>query len=252
SPSSRLFHNVLYLDVEAIPEFDECAAARELIAAPQYQARIAALKDAPFVDYPAVWKLKREVLDRLYADFRQRHLLAGSERGQAFRAFQAAGGDALERFARYEALQTHFQQQDPAIWGWPVWPRAYRDPRTPAVEEFAQRRRERVEFFQYLQWQADAQLAAASRHADELGLAVGLYQDLAVSIDRAGADSWSEQALYAAEVSIGAPPDDFNLKGQNWGHPRWYPSACASGLTPHSSQCSARTCAMRERCVSIT
>ncbi|MDN5869699.1 MAG: 4-alpha-glucanotransferase, partial [Nitrococcus sp.] len=223
SPSSRLFHNVLYLDVEAIPELAECAAARELIAAPEYQARIAALQDAQLVDYPAVWSVKREVLDRLYADFRQRHLLTGSERGQAFRAFQAAGGEALKRFARHEALQEHFQQQDPAIWGWPVWPQAYRDPRAAAVDELAQHQRERVELFQYLQWQADAQLAAAARCANELGLGVGLYQDLAVSIDRSGADSWSEQDLYAARVSIGAPPDDFNLKGQNWGLPPMVP-----------------------------
>ncbi|EAR23430.1 malto-oligosyltrehalose synthase [Nitrococcus mobilis] len=223
SPSSRLFHNVLYLDIEVIPELDECAAARELIAAPEYQAQLAALQNAPLVDYPAIWALKVAVLERLYADFRRRHLLHESTRGQAFRSFQAAGGETLEHFARYQALQAHFQQQDTAIWGWPAWPAAYRDPNAPAVAEFALDQRERVEFFQYLQWQADRQLAAVSRRADELGLGVGLYQDLAVSVDRAGADVWSEQALYATDVSIGAPPDDFNLKGQDWGLPPLVP-----------------------------
>ncbi|MCO6440304.1 MAG: malto-oligosyltrehalose synthase [Nitrococcus mobilis] len=223
SPSSRLFHNVLYLDIEAIPELDECAVARELIAAPEYQAQLAALQGAPLVDYPAVWALKVAVLERLYADFRRRHLLHESARGRAFQTFQAAGGEALERFARYQALQAHFQQQDAAIWGWPVWPAAYRDPNAPAVAEFARHHRERVEFFQYLQWQADSQLAAVSRRADELGLGVGLYQDLALSVDRAGADVWSEQTLYATAASIGAPPDDFNLKGQDWGLPPMVP-----------------------------
>src|SRR5690606_37287472 len=150
--------------------------------------RLAASRDAPLVDYPAVWAVKRQVLERLYTDFRHRHLATDSERGQAFRAFQAAGGEALGRLGRYEALQAHFQQQDAAIWGWAAWPQAYRDPRAPVVEEFAQSQHERVEFFQYLQWQAEAQLAAVTRRAGELGLGVGLYQDLAVSVDRAGVD----------------------------------------------------------------
>lgn len=223
SPSSRLFQNVFYLDIEAIPELDECTAARELIAAPEYQAQLAALQNTPLVDYPKVWALKVAVLERLYADFRRRHLLHESARSQAFQAFQTAGGKALERFTLHQALQAHFQQQDAAMWGWPVWPAAYRDPNTPAVAEFAHHHRERVEFFQYLQWQANSQLAAVSRRADELGLGIGLYQDLAVSVDRAGADVWSEQALYATTASIGAPPDDFNLKGQDWGLPPMVP-----------------------------
>ena len=52
-----------------------------------------------------------------------------------------------------------------------------------------------------------------------LGLGVGLYQDLAVSIDRGGAEAWANQDLYVVGASIGAPPDDLNLKGQNWGLP---------------------------------
>lgn len=223
SPSSRLFYNVLYLDVAAIPELGDCPAAQERLAAPDYQARLAALQDAPLVDYPEVWAAKLEILQLLYAEFRQRHLASGSARARAFRAFQEAGGKALEQHGRYEALQAHFHRQDPAIWGWPVWPQPYRDPDTATVAEFARHQREQVEFFHYLQWLANTQLESAARRADELGLAVGLYQDLAVSIDRAGAEAWAQQALYAEAVSIGAPPDDFNLKGQDWGLPPMVP-----------------------------
>ena len=52
-----------------------------------------------------------------------------------------------------------------------------------------------------------------------LGLALGLYLDLAVSVDRAGSDAWAWQDVYALDASVGAPPDDFNLKGQDWGLP---------------------------------
>src|SRR5690606_21300188 len=38
-------------------------------------------------------------------------------------------------------------------------------------------------------------------------------------VARGGADCWRNQGLYASGVSIGAPPDDFNHLGQDWGLP---------------------------------
>ena len=48
---------------------------------------------------------------------------------------------------------------------------------------------------------------------------VGLYLDLAVSVDRAGADAWRHQRSFAQGASVGAPPDEFNPNGQDWGLP---------------------------------
>src|SRR5262249_32097509 len=49
------------------------------------------------------------------------------------------------------------------------------------------------------------------------GSRVGLYQDLAVSIDRNGAEAWAYQDCYALDANVGAPPDAFNVSGQDWG-----------------------------------
>ncbi len=65
--------------------------------------------------------------------------------------------------------------------------------------------------------------ARVGRRCLELGLGIGLYADLAVSVDRGGAETWADQALYAVEASVGAPPDPFNLLGQDWGLPPWIP-----------------------------
>jgi (1->4)-alpha-D-glucan 1-alpha-D-glucosylmutase len=224
SPSSRLFTNVLYLDVEGLDDFRECEEARRLVRSAEFQSRLKSLRDAELVDYPAVAAAKFRILEMAYAHFRARHLASGDARANAFRGFQAAGGEALRRHALFEALQEHFHRDDPAIWGWPVWPAAFRDPGSPAVASFAREHADRVEFYEYLQWQADLQLGHAGRRSFELGLAVGLYADLAVSVDRAGADAWANQALYALAASIGAPPDDFNLKGQDWGLPPLVPA----------------------------
>ena len=64
---------------------------------------------------------------------------------------------------------------------------------------------------------SDLQRAAIAKRADEAGLAIGLYTDLAVSIDPGGAEAWAHQTLYAAAASVGAPPDAFNPDGPGLG-----------------------------------
>lgn len=219
SPSSRRFNNVLYLDVEAIVDFAESGDTRALSRTPRFQARLKALRDADLVDYAGVARIKLSMLERCFAHFRDHHLVSGTQRAQSFRAYQAAHAPALRRQALFEALQEHSHREDPQVWGWPVWPEGYRDPAAPEVTRFAESHSERVEFYEYLQWQAELQLEAVGRRSMELGLGVGLYQDLAVSVDRGGAESWANQDLYAIAASVGAPPDDFNLRGQDWGLP---------------------------------
>lgn len=224
-PSSRLFLNALYLDVESIPEFAECEAVIKEVRADAFQAQLRALRAEEMVQYAAVAALKWPVLEKLYAHFREQHLARNTSRAQAFRSFQAKRGEALHRQALFEALQEHFKAQDSTIWGWPAWPEAYRHPESPEVTQFVETHRERVEFYAWLQWQASEQLAAIGRRSMELGLGVGLLLDLAVSISRGGGEGWANQQLYARGASIGAPPDDFSLTGQDWGLPPFIPHA---------------------------
>jgi (1->4)-alpha-D-glucan 1-alpha-D-glucosylmutase len=219
SPSSRLMLDVLYIDVEAVEEFRDCEAAQRLVQSPEFQARLSALREAPLVDYPGVAAAKFEVLELLHAHFRAQQIAGNSAGAAAFEAFRAERGAALRRHALFEALQAHFHEADGSVWGWPVWPEAYRDPRSPEVARFAQAQAERVGYFEYLQWQAARQLERANAQCAALGMAVGLYLDLAVSVDRAGSDTWCEGALFAHGASVGAPPDEFNPNGQGWGLP---------------------------------
>ncbi|NML18387.1 malto-oligosyltrehalose synthase [Azohydromonas caseinilytica] len=219
SPSSRSQLNLIYLDVEVIEDFRECETAQALVRSAAFQNRLQQLREAPQVDYAGVASAKTEVLRRLYAHFRERHLDTASARGRAFRAFQADRGEPLRLFATFEALQAQFHARDAGVWGWPVWPEEYRDPRGEAVRRFQREQREAVEYHEYLQWQADQQLARVSHRCRSRGLAVGLYLDLAVSVDRAGADSWGQSSLYATGATVGAPPDEINVQGQDWGLP---------------------------------
>lgn len=219
SPSSRLMLDVLYIDVEAVEEFRDCEPAQRLVQSPDFQARLVALREAPLVDYPGVAAAKFEVLELLHAHFRAQQRSGRSATAAAFEAFRAERGEALRRHALFEALQAHFFETDASVWGWPVWPEAYRDPASAEVARFAETQPGRVGFFEYLQWQAARQLQRASDQCAALGMAVGLYLDLAVSVDRAGSDAWCQGDSFAHGASVGAPPDEFNPNGQGWGLP---------------------------------
>ena len=231
SPSSRLFLNVLYIDVERVPEFQENREARALIDYDAFQQRLAEARSEDFVDYAGVAGAKLLILEKLYRVFIGHHLDNNDARGQAFRRFVKTGGLALERLAIYEALAQHFGSRDSTCYGWRQWPVEYRSPASPEVARFAREHRSRVDFFLYLQWIAEEQLAELPQR-DARRAHLWLYLDLAVGADANGADVWADQDAFVVDASLGAPADPLNTHGQNW------------GLAPFSPL------ALRQRCVS--
>ncbi|MBV8198379.1 MAG: 4-alpha-glucanotransferase [Candidatus Eremiobacteraeota bacterium] len=230
SPSSRLWLSALYLDVTSVPEFAESETARGLAGAAA--ADLGRLRAVELVDYEGVARAKRPILEALFASFSVNHLQRpGDRRAAQFREFVRAGGASLEDLARYEALAEYLHSADERHYGWLQWPQEYRSPRSAAVERFARERRERVDFYLYLQWLADRQLAGAAAVAQNAG--VGFYRDLAVGVGRNGADAWSNRATILDDVSLGAPPDALNAHGQEWGLPPLSPAALRrSGYAP--------------------
>jgi 4-alpha-glucanotransferase len=220
SPSSRTQLDYLYIDVTAVPGFAEDDAIRELTGSQWFGATHWAARSADLIDYGAVAACKRSVLEALFHHFRSSDLgvngTATSTAGGAFRDFQQSAGQSLADFAVFEALHEHHLRENRQF-SWHSWPAPMRDPRSPQVAAFAAAHRDRVEFFQFLQWEADRQLAAASRAGREAGLSIGLYRDLAVGADPNGAEAWADQELVAPGASIGAPPDALSRGGQNWG-----------------------------------
>lgn len=233
SPVSREFFNAFYLDVTAIEEFARCQEARAEFADPHFQTQLRWLCQQDLVHYADVAALKLPLLQSLYRHFRATHLADLDARGRAFRAYQTQGGEPLFRYALFCALQAQFHHLDEGVAGWRDWPTAYHDFHDPAVAAFARANVEAVEFYQYLQWQCEAQLAAAGKQAWDRQMRIGLYGDLAVGAHPSGADTWIEPACYSLGASVGAPPDAFAPQGQNWGLPPWIPCQLkAAGYAP--------------------
>lgn len=209
SPSSRLFLNPLYLDVTAIADFAESNEARALAAS--LADDLQNTREAELVDYRAIAAAKFAVLELLYRNFEDKHLKRGRARSQAFDDFVLLSPQDLHGFAMFQTLSEHFGAHD-----WKRWPSDCQNANSHAVSELAQRLAPRVRFFKYVQWQCHEQLAQAAELAREK-MAIGLYADLAVSVDAASADHWANQEIFAGEARVGAPPDPFNEQGQEWG-----------------------------------
>lgn len=224
APSNRLFLNVLLIDVEAVPEFDALAA--ELTGDEGWARQLERARDGDIVDYAAVAGLKWPAFHRLHHVFRKRHLEGGpTTRGREFLEYVASAGRRLREHAIFEAISYTLRARDPHCWGPPRWPRELQVHDGPGVGRFAEENGEQVEFFAWLQWEADRQLSLARARGREAGLGLGLYTDLALGAATHGSEVWADPDCYATGASIGAPPDDFNLKGQDWGLPPPIPGA---------------------------
>ncbi|WP_405558382.1 4-alpha-glucanotransferase [Streptomyces canus] len=223
-PSSRRFPDPVHLRIEDIPEYVQVADPDRLRALRERAERLreAVLEKGALIDRDAVWELKREALELV------REVPLGPGRRAAYADYLAEGGEALEDHATWCALaEVHGSD-------WSRWPAGLRDPRSAETARARGELMDRVDFHSRLAWLTESQLGAAQRVAREAGMPLGVVHDLAVGVHPEGADAWAQQAYFAAGMSVGAPPDAFNARGQDWGLPPWRPDRLAeSGYAPY-------------------
>jgi 4-alpha-glucanotransferase len=223
SPSSRLFLNYLYVNLESVPELQDSPEAQALLASPDFQADLTRLRNSHLVNYPDVRRLKRKLLHILFDSFLENHGLPEAPRtprGRDFARFLAEGGQALKNFSLFQALVEHQKKKD-----WHRWPRDLQRPDSPAVAAFAREHSRETAFYQYVQWLAATQRQEVWAEASRAGLPFTLYQDMALGAHPRGFETWGHRGFFANGATIGAPPDAFNLKGQNWGLPPLIPKS---------------------------
>lgn len=224
-PSSRRFPDPVHLRIEDIPEYAYITGQDryrlDAILEKAAELRASVLEKGALIDRDAVWRLKARALELVV------RVPLGPGRRAAYCAYLAERGRALDDHATWCALaEVHGPD-------WHTWPEGLRDPRSPETARARGDLMDRVDFHCRLAWLTDEQLAAAAAAARGAGMAVGIVHDLAVGVHPDGADAWAEQDAFAAGMSVGAPPDAFNARGQDWGLPPWRPDVlAASGYAP--------------------
>jgi len=194
-PSTRRFGSPLHLRVEEVP-------GAGTVDLGDLVSRGHALNAEGRVDRTRALAAKREALERIWR--------SGAVDHAAFETWRTEQGPALSRWAVFCVISERLGP------GWQTWPAALRDPDGTAVAAVAAEEAERVAFHAWMQWCFDRQLAAAS-------VAVRRIADMPVGVDPGGFDAWDWQAQLAIGASVGAPPDRFNVAGQDWGLPPFIP-----------------------------
>ncbi|MDQ4148881.1 MAG: 4-alpha-glucanotransferase [Actinomycetota bacterium] len=199
-PSSRTFRNPLYISIEAVPGAED----------PEIEPlRTAghAINSSELINRDEAWDLKMSALSRLWEK---------SERDRGFQKFSGRLGKPLDDFATFCTIAE--EQRRP----WIEWPKELRSPDESGIPAFQTANASRIRFHKWLQWLLDSQL-------EQAGSAIGIINDLPVSVDPSGAEAWAWQDAFATGFSLGAPPDDFNTSGQDWGICPYHPAGLQAG-----------------------
>jgi 4-alpha-glucanotransferase len=164
-------------------------------------ARAAETPNGPLIDWPKAAASKYSLLRHLFDDFALRDLANGTPLAIRFDSFVREGGESLDEHARFEARQ--------GSWTAPVL------------------------YYAFLQWMAFEAFGAAHAAARAAGMRIGLIGDLAIGVDRTGSQAGARPQDFLQGLNIGAPPDAFNPRGQDWGLTTFAPHAlAANGFAP--------------------
>jgi 4-alpha-glucanotransferase len=202
-PTSRIWRNPLFLRLEDVPGWD---AASETLTALAAEGR--ALNDSRYIDRDNVRALKISALHDLW--LRWTADPQPTEDHRAFAQWRKAEGSGIENFALYSALVQTLGGDTR------TWPTELLSADAEGVRAAALELQDQVSFFAWIQWLIEEQLQKANRE-------LPIMTDLAIGVDRAGADAWVWPDAFCRTMSVGAPPDTFNTQGQNWGLPPFDP-----------------------------
>jgi 4-alpha-glucanotransferase len=220
-PMTRRYVSPLYLRIEDIPEYQNLNPAQRLHVNELARPLQAVSSTPDLIDRDWVWSAKREALQLVYS--------AGlsAQRKASYLRFAHQEGAALAAWSRWCAL-AELHGAD-----WRTWPAEIADPDRAAGVTASRPLADRAGFHAWLQWLLDEQLAQAQRAARDAGMSIGVIGDLAVGVHPGGADAWTHKDLLVRGMSVGAPPDGFNQRGQDWTQPPWHPHRlAAAGARP--------------------
>lgn len=205
SPSSRTALDTGYIALDRIPELSRCPSARTLLDGAE--SKFAAARSSELVDREPRRAVAEEILRKLFETFRAG---PGDDRRAAFEAWRASRDPEEARQSVFEALSLLHGAD------WRQWPEELQDADGEAARTFVAGNASEILYHDWRQWIAETQLGDAQRRARAAGMGLGLYLDIAVGVRPGGAETWTRRNVFATGVSLGAPPDLLNSRGQAW------------------------------------
>ncbi|MDI6727570.1 MAG: 4-alpha-glucanotransferase, partial [Thermodesulfovibrionales bacterium] len=210
SPITRLYKNFIYLDMENIPEVKELKG-QLAIGNRQWEETFKQLREKDLIDYEEVAAIKEKFLRCAFEVFYEKWIAAQKPLlNDKPRFFADAQNDGNEDVRRIEEFKRYISEEGNNLESFAAYLSLTSDEKE-------------ILFYKYIQWLIDEQLKEISELAKNLGMTIGIYHDLAIGSIGEGSDARMAQDVIAEGIDLGAPPDDFNPTGQNWGFPPLIP-----------------------------
>lgn len=202
----------VYLSLRDWDDFKKSDAANRSFSAASTQEGLSRLRESNNVRYEDIRHLKAPLLEHSFRYFLDEEWKKNTERAQSLQRFIEVHSDWLDDYVLFRLLK---EKND---WRyWKEWPAPYRDRNKSELKKLRMEEQERLLLFKYLQWALSEQWKTVREHAKRRNVLI--MGDLPFLVSRDSADVWSHPNSFSDIDSVGAPPDVFNDKGQDWGLP---------------------------------
>ena len=163
------------------------------------------------IQYEAVNELKLQFIEKIYPSQK-----AATFRSKDFKEFFKANEHWLVPYAVFSYLRDEYGTSD--FNQWPAH-KHYNDAEVATLAKEGTTSHDKVNIHFFIQYHLHLQLKEATEYAHSKQIIV--KGDIPIGVYRYGADAWQHPELFHMNVQAGAPPDDFAVKGQNWGFPTY-------------------------------
>lgn len=178
-----------------------------------YKQKCQYLNSLESIDYEAVLKLKHEYLRKIYEIEGDKTL-----KSKSFIDFYENNREWLDNYSLFCYFRDKYKTADFRTWKeFSVYDKSATDrlisKRSKIYKDIA--------YYYFIQYHLHIQLSEAHSYANKNG--VILKGDIPIGINKNSVEAWVEPHLFNFGGQAGAPPDDFSVRGQNWGFPtyRW-------------------------------
>ncbi len=170
-----------------------------------------ALNEMVEVDYEEVMKLKFTVIKQLFNQQKE-----AFKNDPAYFEFFELNRHWLVPYAAFCHLRDKYNTADYSKWKTQA---VFDEAAIQRLASPGQKHYDSIALHYYIQYHLHLQLKEATAYAHRNGVVV--KGDLPIGIYRYGCDAWMAPEQYNMDAQAGAPPDDFAIKGQNWGFPTY-------------------------------
>ena len=194
----------IYINLEKVARKSNAAVIKSLAEKQQQLNRLS------YVDYVEVVKTKLEALNEIFTNTSEDFF-----EQEDYKDFYSANKYWLMPYGAFSYLRDKYQTSDFSRWeNHSVYDKKIIDKLTK--DNSAKRQ---ISFHYFVQFHLHKQLEEAAEYCHKKGIV--LKGDIPIGVYRYGCDTWIDPDLYNLDWQAGAPPDDFAVKGQNWGFPTY-------------------------------